>query len=220
MANFRTTAEELHAYRVPLFPRGRPLAGPHPAHLRDRAAAVPGLAEREVQLLVQHLLQRAAEQGLGHVHLPVRRVQRARRRLHRHRRLPALSPAMAADQVAALADRPLSRPLARPGHPLPHAAQGRSGRQPRPAHRRRHPHVHQLDARHRHLAARLDRHARLLRGDPVEPVVGQPADDRLGDLQHPGLSRLGGADLRHHRHLGDPSRRPPAGQAQFRPAAL
>ena len=39
-------------------------------------------------------------------------------------------------------------------------------------------------------------------------------------LQHPGLSRLGRADLRHHRHLGDPSRRPPADQAQFRPAAL
>ncbi len=81
----------------------------------------------------------------------------------------------------ALADRPLYRALARLGHALPHAAQGRSGRQPRPAHLRRHPHVHQLDAGHRHLATRLDRHARVLRRDPVEPVGVQPADDRLSD---------------------------------------
>ena len=127
---------------------------------------------------------------------------------------------MAADQMAALADRPLSRPLARARHALPHAPQGRSGGQSRPAHRRRRPHVHQFDAGHRHLAARLDRHAGFLRGDPVEPVGGHAADDRVGELQHPWLSRLGGADLRHYRDLGDPSRRPAAGQAQFRSAAL
>ena len=39
-------------------------------------------------------------------------------------------------------------------------------------------------------------------------------------LPHSRLSRLGGADLRRHRHLGDASRRPSADQAQFRPAAL
>ncbi len=38
--------------------------------------------------------------------------------------------------------------------------------------------------------------------------------------QRPRLSRLGGADLCGARHLGHPSRRPPAGEAQFRPAAL
>ena len=39
-------------------------------------------------------------------------------------------------------------------------------------------------------------------------------------LRYPGLSRLGRADLRRPRHLGHPSRRPPADPAQFRPAAL
>ena len=48
----------------------------------------------------------------------------------------------------------------------------------------------------------------------------QPAYDRLAVLQHPGLSGVGGADLRNPRHVGDPPRRPPADQAQFRPAAL
>ncbi len=39
-------------------------------------------------------------------------------------------------------------------------------------------------------------------------------------LPNSGLSRLGGADLRRHRHLGDPSRRATADPAQFQPAAL
>ena len=220
MANFRNTYRRLHADRRPLFPLGGPLGRARAAARRDRAPAVPGLAECALQRLVQHLLHGAAEQGLEHLHLADRRVQRAGRLLHRQRRLSALSPAMAADQVAELAHPALSRPLARPGHALPHAAERRSGRQPRPAHRRRHPPIRRLHARYRHRAARLDRHAGVVRGDPVDPVVGHAADDRLADLQRPRLSRLGGADLCGARHLGHPSRRPPAGEAQFRSAAL
>ena len=48
---------------------------------------------------------------------------------------------------------------------------GDFGRQSRPAHRRRRQALHQFDPRHRHRPARLHRHADLLRGDPVEPVV-------------------------------------------------
>ena len=190
------------------------------AACRDRASAVPGLAECALQCLVQHLLHGTAKQGLEHVHLPDRRVQPARRLLHRQRRLSTLSPAMAADQVAQLAHPALSRPLARPGHALPHAAERRSGRQPRSAHRRRHPPIRRLDPRYRHRATRLDRHAGVVHRHPVDPVVGHAADDRLADLQRPRLSRLGGADLCGARHLGHPSRRPPAGEAQFRSATL
>ena len=106
------------------------------------------------------------------------------------------------------------------GIALPHAAQGRFRRQPRPAHRRRHQAVRQLT---------LDIGIALL-GSIVTLVSfvvilwnlssSYAARDRIAILQHPRLSRLGGADLRHPRHLGDASRRPPADQAQFRPAAL
>ena len=40
----------------------------------------------------------------------------------------------------------------------------------------------ELDARYRHRPARLDRDAGVFRGDPVDPVVGHAADDRLADL--------------------------------------
>ena len=47
---------------------------------------------------------------------------------------------------------------------------GRRGRQPRPAHRRRHQAVRRADARHRPRPAELDRDVRLLRRHPVGPV--------------------------------------------------
>ena len=48
---------------------------------------------------------------------------------------------MAADPLARVDDRPLSRPVAGAERPLPHAAPRQPRRQPRPAHRRRHPDV-------------------------------------------------------------------------------
>ena len=108
LAGFRNSAREFTRHRRSLFPLGGRPGGPHPARHGHRAAAVPGLAERPLQRLVQDLLRRAAEQGLGHLHLAARRVQRACRLLHRQRRVSDLSAAMAADQVAALAHHALS----------------------------------------------------------------------------------------------------------------
>ena len=100
---------------------------------------------------------------------------RPRRHLHRARGLPALSQSMAADPLAALDDRALSRRLAASGQPLPDAASGRRRRQPRPAHDRRRQAVRRSHAQHRGRPAELDRHAGSFVVDPVGPFERRAA---------------------------------------------
>ena len=68
--------------------------------------------------------------------------------------------------------------------------------------------------------AELGRDARLLCRDPVESVRDRAAAPVRHDLDIPGLSVLGGADLCRYRHAAHPSGRPGADRAQFPAAAL
>ena len=105
--------------------------------------------------------------------------------------------------------------------PLPHAASRRRRRQPRPAHRRGHQHVHREERCTSASAcstrsSRSDRSSsssgRCRRRAPLHPVRHQ--------LEHPGLSGLGGADLLHRRHRDHPLIGRAADRAQLHAAAL
>ena len=120
--------------------------------------------------------------------------------LHPARRLSALPQSMAADPLAALADRKLSRPLDGGRQSLSHAAPGRRRRQPGPAHLGRHRAIHRLDAVDRTATAQFLRHAVLVHDHFVVVVGGGAAARVRGRLRYSGLPVVGGVDLCLHRH--------------------
>ena len=71
-----------------------------------------------------------------------------------------------------------------------------------------------------HRTAQRDRHARLVRGDPVDALRGRAALPVRRELLDSRLSGLGGAALRGGRDHADPSDRLAAGLAQFPSAAV
>src|ERR1017187_6100394 len=120
---------------------------------------------------------------------------------------------MAADPLAALADRELPRPLAGGRPSLPHAALGRRRRQPGPAHLRGHRAIHPIDAGHWSATAQLLRHAILVYDHPVVAVGGGAAARFRDRLRYSGLPVMGGIDLRLYRHRTHASDRPPVDRA-------
>ena len=120
--------------------------------------------------------------------------------LHRARGLSALPQPMAADPLAALDDRPLSRSLAEAAIIIACSCSAttptiRTSASPR---------TFGCSSR-AHLIIGIgllsvDRDARFLRGDPVDAVGGSAAASVRRDLGDPRLSRLGRAHLRGARH--------------------
>src|SRR3989454_10315641 len=83
--------------------------GPCAARRRDRAGARAGMDQRAAQRLEQRFLQRHPGEEDRRLLPPARHVHPARVRVHRHRRVPLLPAADAADRMAHLAQRALSR---------------------------------------------------------------------------------------------------------------
>ena len=213
--------------------RALPAPGDH------RAEFVFGRHERGAQLLAPGVLQRAAEQGLDLVHRAAVHVALGRRecghqRLHarvlRHRgglhpdRHPShlFEPAVA-DPLAHLVYRPFSGRMAGRSGLLPDFADDRPyrrarryrDRQPRPAHLRRFAGIRPEHAFARAWFTVQCCVAVQLRGHPLGPVG---RDDGFW-RQYPRVYGLGSTCLCHSGHLADASCRPPAGWAEFPPAA-
>ena len=176
--------------------------------------------QRAAEPVEQPLLQRAAGPQLGRLRQRAAVLLHPRRRLYLARGLSALPQPVAPDPLAAMDDQSLSRKLARRRQPLPHAASGRRRRQPRPAHRRRHPDVRRAHADHRHRPAQRAGDARLVRHHPMDAVGRGAAAPVRQRMEYPGLSGVGRADLCVGRHLFHASDRLAAGRAQFQPAAV
>ena len=176
-------------------------------------------AGRAAQSVAQPLLQCAAGKGLERLHPRNHRLHRARHDLRRDRGLSALSEPVAPDSLAQLADHQISRRVAARRQSLPHAVAGRCGRQPRPAHLRRHQDVRRANAGRGPHPAELHRDVRLLRDDPVGAVERGAVASVRRRLDDSRLSGLGRADLLDLRHRADAVDRRPARQSRFRAAA-
>src|SRR5450755_3768016 len=163
-------ARQRMADRRPLFPLRRQMGRPGTSGRRDRHRAGERLPHGAVQPLEQRVLQRAAGEESGRLHLPDRLFLRSRHLLGRAQGLSDLPQSMAADPLAALDDRPLSRRMAARRQPLPDAAGRRRGRQPGPAYRRRHPAFRRPDPGTRHRIAEFGGDAGVVRRDPLGPV--------------------------------------------------
>ena len=94
---------------------------------------------------------------------------------------------------------------------------GRRRRQPGPADRRRCASGLRPGRAFRHRRAHLGAHADGLRRHPVDIVVRAAAHAGRAGGRHPRLHGLGGAALRHHRHLADLAGGPADGAAECGP---
>ena len=105
------------------------------ADRRHRADIRRGRLRSAVQRVEPALLRQHTEQGRGHFLARDHSLLRAGRRVHRRLCRARHRQPLSAPALAALADAPLSRPLAGRSRLLPHRAAAH-GRQRRPAHRR------------------------------------------------------------------------------------
>ena len=129
-------------------------------------------------------------------------------RLYRACGLPALSQSMAADPLAALDDAAISRSLARRAPTTTACSPRRCRRQSRPAHCRGRSSCSSIvTLTLSDRAAQRDRHALLVRRDPVDAFGARPAAFFGASFAIPGYLGLGGARSCGGRNHADPSRR-------------
>src|SRR6266851_4653909 len=100
------------ADRISLFSLRGQMARPRAARRGDRDRTLAGCDRCPGEPMAESLLQCASGQELGQLRPRDRHLLHSGELLHRARGLPALSPTVASDPLAALADLALSRRMA------------------------------------------------------------------------------------------------------------